>query len=93
MVPPGFNVESPSNRTDSVDDKWTENSPYLAALIMAIVVVIFFLILVIYCYRKKKLCFGTGQKVAAEVGIDHEEPNQGQRDFDLPPAYSTLSKK
>ena len=92
MVPPGFNIENPSNRTDSVDDKWTENSPYLAALIMAIVVVIFALILVIYCYRKKKLCFGTGKKVAAEVSIDHEEPNQGQQDFDLPPAYSTLSK-
>ena len=92
MVPPGFNIESPSNKTESNDDKWTENSPYLAALIMAIVVVIFALILVIYCYRKKKLCFGTGQKVAAEATVDHEEQNQGQQDFDLPPAYSTLSK-
>ena len=88
MVAPGFHIESPPNRTESYDDKWTENSPYLAALIMAIVVTIFALILVIYCYRKKRLCFGTDHKVA----VDHEKPNQGQRDFDLPPAYSILSK-
>ena len=92
MVNLSLNMESPPNITDSVDDKWNENSPYLAALIMAIVVVIFALILVIYCYQKKKYCFGPDQKVAAEVTVDHEEPNQGQRDFDLPPAYSTLSK-
>ena len=89
---PGFNIESPSNKTETVNDEWT-NSPKLAALVISIVVVIFAIILTIYCYHKKKLCFGTDPKVAAEVRTDQKERNQGQNDFDLPPAYSTLSQK
>ena len=92
VYPPGLNIESPSNTTETVDNEWT-NSPKLAALVMSIVVVIFAIILMIYCYHKKKLCFGTDQKVAAEIRTDQKEPNQGQNDFDLPPAYSTLSQK
>ena len=92
VYPPGLHIESPFNSTETVENEWT-NSPKLAALVMSIVVVIFAIILTIYCYHKKKLCFGTGPKVGAEVKIDQKERNQGQNDFDLPPAYSTLSQK
>ena len=91
MVAPSFHIKNPSNRTESVYDEWTENSSYIAALIMAIVVVIFAVILTIYCYRKKKLCFDTDQKVATEERIDRKETNQGQQDFNFPPDYSTLT--
>ena len=92
VYPPGLHIESPFNSTETVENEWT-NSPKLAALVMSIVVVIFAIILTIYCYHKKKLCFGTDPKVAAEVRTDQKERNQGQNDFDLPPAYSTLSQK
>ena len=90
---PGFHIDSTPNTTESVNNEWTKNSPALAGLVMSIVVVIFAIILTIYCYQKKKLCFQTNQKVATEVENGEKEPNQGQNDFDLPPAYSTLSKK
>ena len=93
VYPPGLYIESQSNRTETVNNEWSENSPKLAALVMSIVVVIFAIILTIYCYRKEKLCFGTDPKVAAEIRTDQKERNQGQNDFDLPPAYSTLSQK
>ena len=90
---PGFHIESISNTTESVNNEWTKNSPALAGLVMSIVVVIFAIILTMYCYQKKKLCFRSNQKIATEIENGQKGPNQGQNDFDLPPAYSTLSKK
>ena len=90
---PGFHIDSTPNTTESVNNEWTKNSPALAGLVMSIVVVIFAIILTIYCYQKKKLCFRSNQKIATEIENGQKGPNQGQNDFDLPPAYSTLSKK
>ena len=89
---PGFSIASSSKRTESFDDYLQKHNQYLAAMVMSIVVMVFVLILIIDCCCKKKMCFGTDKKIGAE-GTIGKKSNEDQNNFDLPPAYSTLSQK
>ena len=79
---------SSTNRT--AYDRWTSESPYVAAIVMALVVIgSFAIVLLFQCYHTKK----NDSKIAAEVRIDQTQSNKSQTEIDLPPAYSTLSQK
>ena len=75
-------------------DRWTSESPYVAAIVMALVVIgSFSIVLIFQYYHTIKNCCKNDSKIAAEVRIDQTQSNKSQTEIDLPPAYSTLSQK
>ena len=81
-----------SNRTESTSDRWRNNSPYVATLVMSIVAVSSWAIIFIYCCCTKKCRLRNDSKVASELTIDQKEATGRQNDFHLPPDYSTLGQ-
>ena len=79
-----------SNRTESTSNRWSNNSPYVATVVMSIVAVSSLAIILIYCGCKKKCRLRNDSKIASELTIDQKKSNGHQNDFHLPPDYSTL---